>query len=277
MDSNSNITVCDNIGKEEGVSIRAEIGSKIEDLTRKIKVGGEKVYYSGTDSTDVSSCSCSKQITTEPGTRKMTNVLLGNDSSLIGLSPSIAGQSEYLMDLEDSLDEHSEEMSVFSPSLESSMTHKHILRHQSLPNALNPDGNLLKMPKMQSLAMSGVPELVPEIALVEPGGSNEDQNTMDTSENLEVNNSRDRVNEDSLEVEEDKKFLFETASILLKAPDLSKTLSPIGIIRQQRSYSESGIRSEDESITSQPKIFLTRKTKKLVIKLPNGDLLKGRC
>ena len=242
----------------------------MEDLSRAI-ADDKKLHNSGTESSDVGSFSA-QWIETVPGIDKINNALSQTDSNMVGLSPSIAGQSEYHMDLEDSLDEHSEEMSVFSPSLESSMTHKHILRHKNLPDTLNPDSKQI-VPKRQSLTLPDVPE----IEIVESDSSNEDRTSMDTPSTAEVNEPSDDVNEDNFEVEEDKKFLFETASMLLKAPDLSQNLSPLGIIRKQRSYSESAIKSEVEPSSDQPKIFLTKKTKKLVIKLPNGDLLKGRC
>ena len=288
MDRNSNVTLFQkdlnngsvgNIGNVEEICVPNEDGQKTNDLY-KIAGSGDKQ----TGDFRVADClDGNYQVSEsekETGIKTTTDAQGEQDPTLIGLSPSIAGHSEYHMDLEDSTGEQTVEMSVFSPSLESSMTHKHMLRHKSLPDALNSEGrNKMSVPHGQSFDAQNVPEIA---VVEEPSLENHVESTLEkledtcTCKSESVLNTDTELSDDNIEIEEDRKLLFETASMLLKAPELSNSLSPIGILRKQkRSLSESGADSTDPGV-NQPKIFLTKKTKKLVIKLPNGDLLKGR-
>ena len=284
MDRNSNVALFQkdlknsserNIGHVEEVLVLNEDGQKMGDLHKVAGSGGKQTgVFSVADCLDGNyRVSESEQ---ETGIKTTTDAQGEQDPTLIGLSPSIAGHSEYHIDLEDSTGEQTVEMSVFSPSLESSMTHKHMLRHKSLPDALNSEGrNKMSVPHGQSFDAPNVPEIA---VVEEPNLENHVQSTLEKLGNKSESshNTDTELSDDNIEIEEDRKILFETASMLLKAPELSNNLSPIGILRkQQRSFSESGVDSPDPGV-NQPKIFLTKKTKKLVIKLPSGDLLKGR-
>ena len=277
MDKNSSVTLLPKKDLKNGpvrnLGDRGDIlGPKKDDLQNTVGSGGKQAG----DSRLVGCLDGNDQVSEsekETGIKPRTDALGEQDSTLMGLSPSIAGHSDYHnIDLEDSTDEQSAEMSVFSPSLESSMTHKHMhtLRHKSLPDALSSEGrNKMSVPHGQSFDAPNVPEIA---VVEEPDLTNHElENKTESAHNTDT-----EISDDNAEIDEDRKLLFETASMLLKAPELSNSLSPIRILKKQRTLSESAVDSSADTGFNQPKIFLTKKTKKLIIKLPNGDLLKGR-
>ena len=293
-------------------------------------------------------------------------------ANLIGLSPSIAGQSEYHLDVENSM-EQSEQMSFLSPSLESSMTHKHAQKHvyhavskagEQTDDGNNNQGHSSASARTASRKATqkhggstsvGTPRQVeissPQILVSnsfesvrtkhQQTNSLSDGRTLHTGTYLDARSrdetssgfSRDTrtqkqypdtrgehqhlrlpplntgypqgdssttsgsvsgrgspsgISQDSLtmqdsdgnsteepEVDDKQRLLFETASMLLKAPDLSLSqgLSVTDMRKKPRSLSDSVLQAAGEK----PRIFVTKKTKELVIKLPNGELLRGRC
>ncbi len=73
--------------------------------------------------------------------------------------------------------------------------------------------------------------------------------------------------------EPDQAILFQTAAKLLHAPEFDLDLPPGAWRRDRRSRSYSG----PSFGALGPRVFLSKRTRKFMIELPNGGLIEGGC